>query len=190
MSLQTWRVLGVAAACIVAGLATVGCAATPDDRMASERDAVGAEALKLDVPIQQAATAVRPNPLEVAADKGRLADDGCTVDRAVLNSGKCSYGPDDSDRKVVLLGDSHAQQFFPAIEGIAKDKGWLLTGLTKVSCTPASISVWSGQLNGPYFDCDEWRENSLERIEQNRWPRPRDRCQRELLPRCWWLRQS
>ena len=26
--------------------------------------------------------------------------------------------------------------------------------------------MWSGKLNGPYSECDEWRENSLERIEQ------------------------
>ncbi len=162
------RALAVGAACTVAGLATVGAvaAAQPDYRTASERDAVGAGALKRDAPIQETATALRPNPVDVAADKGRLADDGCLVEESVLSSGKCSYGPDDSDRKVVLLGDSHALQFFPAIEGIAEDGGWLLTGLTKNSCTPASILVWSGKLNGPYSECDEWRENSLERIEQ------------------------
>ncbi len=163
-----WRAIGVGAACTVAGLATVGAvaAAKPDYRTASVQDAVGAKALKRDAPIQATATALRPNPVEVAADKGRLADDGCLVDEAALNSGECSYGPDDSDQKVVLFGDSHALQFFPAIEEIAEDENWLLTGLTKQSCTPASISVWSGVLNGSYSECDEWRENSLERIEQ------------------------
>jgi hypothetical protein len=66
---------------------------------------------------------------------------------------------------VVLLGDSHAGQYFPALERIGRDSDWRITGLTKVGCTPASVSVWSSSLDGPYEECDEWRESALERIE-------------------------
>jgi hypothetical protein len=116
-------------------------------------------------PIQETADAIRPNPLEAALDKGRLADDGCLVERPIVESGECTYGPDDPSAKVFLLGDSHGQQYFPALESIGRKRRWQITGLTKVGCTPASISVWSGSLKGPYPECDEWRENSLSRIE-------------------------
>ncbi len=94
------RSLAVGAACTVIGLAVAGAVSLslPDFDTASERDAVGAKASQRE-PIQETATALRPNPAEVAADKGRLADDGCLVDEEAVESGKCSYGPDDSDRK-------------------------------------------------------------------------------------------
>ncbi len=161
------RSLAVGAACMVAGLVAAGAVAAslPDFETASARQAVGAKANRSE-PIQETADAIRPNPLEAALDKGQLFADGCLVERPILASGDCSYGPDDASANVFLLGDSHGQQYFPALERIGRDKDWQITGLTKVGCTPASISVWSGSLKGPYPECDEWRENSLKRIEE------------------------
>ena len=167
-TLKRWpaRSLAVGAACMAAGLIAAGAVALaqPDFETASERQAVGAKADPTE-PIQETAKAIRPNPIDAALDKGRLADDGCLVDRPVVESGPCAYGADDAKARVVLFGDSHAQQYFPALERIGRDRDWHITGLTKVGCTPASISVWSGSLKGPYPQCDEWRENSLSRIE-------------------------
>ena len=160
------RSLAVGAACMAAGLAAAGAVAVaqPDFETASEAEAVGAKASKTE-PIQEAAEAIRPNPLEAALDKGRLADDGCLVERPILESGSCTYGAKGASANVFLLGDSHGQQYFPALERIGRNRGWRITGLTKVGCTPASVSVWSGSLSRPYPECDEWRENSLRRIE-------------------------
>ena len=159
------RSLALGAACTLAGLAAAWGVATAetDFETASARNATGAKSKG--EPIQETAKAIRPNPLEAAADKGRLADEGCLVDRPVLESPECSYGPDNAAADIVLLGDSHAQHYFPALERIGASRDWRITGLTKVGCTPASISVWSGSLQGPYPECDEWRENSLQRIE-------------------------
>ena len=133
-------------------------------------------------PIQETAKAIRPNPVEAALDKGRLADDGCLVERPVLESGECTYGPDDRSANVFLLGDSHGQQYFPALERIGRDKGWRITGLTKVGCTPASISVWSGSLRARIPSATSGARTRSSGSSGRR-PRPRGRLQRELLPR-------
>ena len=163
------RSLAVGAACMAAGLAAAGAVAVaqPDFETASEREAVGAKAGKSER-IQETAEAIRPNPIDAALDKGQLADDGCLVERPVVESGPCAYGPEDASANVFLLGDSHGQQYFPALKRIGRDRDWRITGLTKVGCTPASQSVWSGSLSGPYPECDEWRENSLARIEASK----------------------
>ena len=41
-----------------------------------------------------------------------------------------------SKTTVVLFGDSHAMQWFPALNGLAKEHDWRLVGLTKAACPP------------------------------------------------------
>src|SRR5690606_10377108 len=52
---------------------------------------------------------------------------------------RCEFGDTDSDKTVVLIGDSHAAQWFPALESIAQENGWKLLTRTKSSCTPVSV---------------------------------------------------
>ena len=41
-----------------------------------------------------------------------------------------------SKTTVVLFGDSHAMQWFPALNGLAKEHDWRLVGLTKAARPP------------------------------------------------------
>lgn len=93
---------------------------------------------------------------EVQKDKGPVFTEGCLITGGQPESGECAYGSVDSDRKVVVLGDSHALQWTPALIEIAKQRDWRLITLLHANCTAAQVSV------NP--DCDLWRENSLKRI--------------------------
>ena len=68
----------------------------------------------------------------------------------------------------MLLGDSHAAQWFATVEAIAIERGWRLELLTKASCPAADLTVWSPSLVRPYTECDEWRASALERIAAER----------------------
>jgi peptidoglycan/LPS O-acetylase OafA/YrhL len=92
-------------------------------------------------------------------------DDGCHVNNGEVQSPDCTYGEIGAKRKIVLFGDSHAAQWFPALEDIAKRENFELISLTKSACPgPAVLKVDSGEYKNA--DCFAWRENSFQRIEK------------------------
>ncbi len=66
---------------------------------------------------------------------------------------------------MVLFGDSHAMQYFPALEVLAEREHWRLVALTKRECPPGEVEVRSQIDAREYSQCDIWRQNSLKRIE-------------------------
>lgn len=107
---------------------------------------------------------LRP-PLEDTLDSvPSLYADGCHVGFSVTEPQECSYGAPDSDKTIVLFGDSHAAQWFPALESIALDSGSRLVSFTKSSCPAAAITTWNSNLQQPYAACDAWREKVLDKI--------------------------
>ncbi len=105
-----------------------------------------------------------PSLAAVRSDAPRIYADGCHLDAATTVSPRCAYGDVTSKTTVVLFGDSHAAQWFPAVERIASDRGWRLVSLTKSACTAADIHVWSSTLGREYGECDTWRRNAIARI--------------------------
>jgi hypothetical protein len=76
----------------------------------------------------------------------------------------CVYGDTESDFTVALYGDSHAAQWFPALNQIAIDHQWRLVILTKMGCTTIDL-ITANSLVGPtYPGCRPWREKVLERF--------------------------
>ncbi|MFI0721653.1 SGNH hydrolase domain-containing protein [Streptomyces sp. NPDC021224] len=78
--------------------------------------------------------------------------DGCHVGYASTKAPDCVYGDPRSDTEVVLFGDSHAAQWFPALERLAGERHWKLISLTKASCKVPAVSIVNG--GGPYASCD------------------------------------
>jgi len=69
---------------------------------------------------------------------------------------------------MILFGDSHAAQWFPALERLALQDGWRLVSLTKSACPTADINVWNSALGRTYTECGTWRTNVLARIAAER----------------------
>ena len=109
-----------------------------------------------------------PSLAAARADAPRIYADGCHLDTATTVSPPCVYGDASSPTTVVLFGDSHAAQWFPALERIATDRGWRLVSLTKSACTAADVTVWSATLGRAYAECDAWRRSAVERIASER----------------------
>ena len=68
----------------------------------------------------------------------------------------CVYGNPDSATTVALVGDSHAAQWFPAIEQLAKEHDWRLVVMTKVSCRFVDVPQYSRPLKREYTECETW----------------------------------
>jgi peptidoglycan/LPS O-acetylase OafA/YrhL len=109
---------------------------------------------------------LRPSPRDADADRGRSFRDGCLVDDEALRSPPCVYGS--GPATVVLFGDSHAMQWFPALERVAAARGWRLVQLTKAGCPPEAVSVVYAPQRRVYPECDAWRADALARIERER----------------------
>ena len=90
-------------------------------------------------------------------------DDGCHLNYHESVSPLCEFGKIDSAKTVVLYGDSHAVQWFPALEKLATEKGFKLITLTKSACPSIDVvreSVGAFKMS----NCAAWRENAIARI--------------------------
>jgi peptidoglycan/LPS O-acetylase OafA/YrhL len=157
--------LGLACMAVAVGVGIGLRDSQPTVRLAAIGDVPGAAAL-VDQPVpQETATALRPNPLKARADRGRSYYEGCMVGIDGTNSNKCLYGNPTGGNTLILFGDSHAMQYFPAVDELAEIHGWRLIVLTKAECPPEEVEVKSMVEDREYSQCDEWREETLKRIE-------------------------
>ncbi|MBL8777224.1 MAG: acyltransferase family protein [Acidimicrobiales bacterium] len=114
--------------------------------------------------VEQVPANLTPALADARADLPVVFTDGCngdlgptTVDAARVEA--CTYGDADGDRTVVLVGDSHAAQWQPALAALAEDAGVRLVVLTKSACPVADLTVDNRLLGRPYTECDTWRDD-------------------------------
>jgi peptidoglycan/LPS O-acetylase OafA/YrhL len=89
---------------------------------------------------------------------------GCDSGRADAHPALCFFGEISQPKStVVLFGDSHAAQWFPALEEIAEAQHWRLATIIKPGCTPLSIK----EDVTPRMEqvCEEWRREAIGDIE-------------------------
>ena len=94
--------------------------------------------------------------------KPAVYSNGCHLDQRHSElSRNCTWGASGAP-KVLLVGDSHAAQWFPALEKLAKEKKIYLTSQTKSSCPITADSVYAMGLIDK--SCDTWHQNILDLI--------------------------
>lgn len=79
----------------------------------------------------------------------------------------CEFGDTAAATRVVLFGDSHAMQWFNALERIAIERHWKLTTLVKSSCPVATVDI-PGKPAAEVAQCNEWRRAATLMIERLR----------------------
>jgi peptidoglycan/LPS O-acetylase OafA/YrhL len=168
------KALALGGACTASSVALglLLLALTPTVPEAPESQVAGATALRKDHSLQKSTNAVHPTPREAETKENRpqMYADGCHLNPPETEVPECVYGNPSSKTTVVLFGDSHAMQWFPALNEIAKERDWRLVGLTKATCPPAKVHIYNASLRRVYRECDEWRERMLERIVQEENP--------------------
>ncbi len=101
-------------------------------------------------------------------DEDPLLADGCGLALAGSRPPTCVYGDRNGAVTVALVGDSHATNWFPALEVLAKQRGWRLVPFTKFSCVFVDLPIWSPNLKREYTECMTWREHVVDRLVELR----------------------
>jgi peptidoglycan/LPS O-acetylase OafA/YrhL len=103
--------------------------------------------------------------LDEVRSKPKINDDGCHIHIRQTVSPRCEYGDLTSDETIVLYGDSHAAQWFPALDLIGKKRGIKIVSLTKSACPSAEVIK---ELSSQYDveDCQAFRDSSVARINK------------------------
>jgi peptidoglycan/LPS O-acetylase OafA/YrhL len=106
---------------------------------------------------------VTPNPFKAFDD--RPERDECLVPLGERETpDTCVEGPADGVQ-AVLFGDSHAQQWLPVMQVVARENNWQLHQFTKAACPVAALQPRDGRTD-PFTksDCLGWREDSIRAI--------------------------
>jgi len=106
-----------------------------------------------------------PNPLQLKESVPDLGD--CEYfGVAVEDLGLCPRGDVDADRSMVLIGDSHARQWIPALEMIAEEQGYVAYFLVREGCPAVDQTPWKANGEGPQTDCADFQDWAAETVQE------------------------
>jgi hypothetical protein len=94
------------------------------------------------------------------SDNAEIYGNGCHRDRANTDGAGCQFG-DPTKPHVALFGDSHAANWFPALERLAQDGVIYLDSNTKSSCASAAVD------DPLYGSCTIWRDRVIDRFAED-----------------------
>ena len=106
-----------------------------------------------------------PPLADASADQPLPDEYGCTLGFLSTYVPPCVFGDVNAKKTVVIFGDSHAAQWFPALDKVADARHWRLIVWTKATCPPVDISLFSPDLGRPYTECSEFRSSAIARIK-------------------------
>jgi peptidoglycan/LPS O-acetylase OafA/YrhL len=110
--------------------------------------------------------ALYPPPVTAEDDIPVLYDDDCHASHDDSDpADPCVYGPEDADRTVALLGDSHSAQWFPVLERLADERGWRVAVFTKSSCAFTDTLIRRPD-GGAYTECQEWNRAVVDELAE------------------------
>ncbi len=102
-----------------------------------------------------------PDLRDARSSLPEVYDDGCMRGIAATDADGCVYG-DPAAPRILLFGDSHAAQWFPALEAFAASAGYSVEVQTKSSCPAADIETL--RRGTPYPQCPAWRDAVIAHI--------------------------
>ena len=149
MGLPRWQ--RPASAGVVVVLVVAAACALPAFRSARARVATSPGATLLP-------SALEPSLEQASTDVPQIYMTGCHAPRHGSAVVSCSLGPKSAGFHVVLFGDSHAAQWFPALEQVVVAHEWRLTVFTKSSCPALELGEF------PSADCRSWRESVVKEL--------------------------
>ena len=108
---------------------------------------------------------LRPSILEADDDTSSLYGTGCHQYLEERAAEGCVFGDPEGDLTVALWGDSHAAQWFSAVDQIAERRGWRLIAITQGGCPVIDVLTWNRSGDAVFDHCGPWRDNVLDTFE-------------------------
>ena len=132
----------------------------------------------VDDPLGQNTVALVRASVNAAKDKravpSDLSPDLLELRDSIAEVGSCDYeenvralcprGDLESDRALVLIGDSHARAWIPAFNKIIEAGDWKAYYLVKPQCTAAHVTVASTESDQPFTDCSDFQGWAMEQV--------------------------
>ncbi|MCV7103125.1 SGNH hydrolase domain-containing protein, partial [Mycobacterium palustre] len=109
-----------------------------------------------------------PPLADAPADKAAVFVNGCVRSWREVGQGECATGDTASPTRVVLVGDSHAAMWEPALRQVAEQRHWRLETLAKVTCPLQDLRITSPYLGREYTECEQWRAQIVDRLTAER----------------------
>jgi peptidoglycan/LPS O-acetylase OafA/YrhL len=88
----------------------------------------------------------------------------CYAQLLVVTQPSCVYGDPSGSKTVALIGDSHAQQWLPALDVYAKARDLKIVSWTKAACSLADLKEANTTLKREFKECDQWRTITMRRV--------------------------
>lgn len=115
--------------------------------------------------VQRAPRGLTPNPAVAADDNPAIYSRGCHLEASETQPKECAIG---SGSTVLLVGDSHAAQWYPALEALAQQRGFRLVSMTKSSCPLIERPIEQAGKHRTYSECAAWNTAVQKYIAQER----------------------
>jgi hypothetical protein len=109
---------------------------------------------------------IRPRLADARNDVDGLTERGCGLSLVGSKPPLCELGAVDGRVTVALVGDSHAAQWFPALDAIARERGWKILPFTKDSCIFLDMRIMSLHLEREYTECARWRDQVVAALQR------------------------
>jgi hypothetical protein len=77
----------------------------------------------------------------------------------------CQVGEENGDKTLVLIGDSHARQWVPALDELAQRYGYTAYFLIREGCPSSDVTPWMVH-GGPSTDCEAFQDWAREQVEE------------------------
>jgi hypothetical protein len=106
---------------------------------------------------------LKPSLLDLSTDIPDLGN--CQYFEINNNRPLCPRGDTDGDRTLVLIGDSHARQWVPALDELAKRYGYTAYFLIREGCPSSDVTPWMVH-GGPSTDCEAFQEWARQQVEE------------------------
>lgn len=126
---------------------------------------VALAALWWDSSVEWSTTGTQAKLQRIRSEMPLIYEDDCDrFGKADLT--KCVYGDSTASRTAVLVGDSHAGQWFPALHEATESAGWQLVVLTLSACPMVEVpALYHHVLERTYSECPEWRQSAIDEIQ-------------------------
>ena len=79
----------------------------------------------------------------------------------------CVFGDPNGSVTVALWGDSHAAQWFVALDAIGKQRGWKVLSLTQGGCPFLDVLTYNRDANATFNHCVPWRQSARNFMKQS-----------------------
>ena len=77
----------------------------------------------------------------------------------------CPRGDLSADRTLVLVGDSHARQWIPALDVLTEKYGYRAYYLVRIGCPGADVTPWL-KVGGPSTGCERFQDWAVDQVER------------------------